>query len=328
MKFKVLFLSHDPHPVHTAFADSVGARYYQTQLKKFVACTKTVRWTGHFYAPYSFLYSLFIRVKEDVVLIDGGASLYVALGLKLRNWRLKLMYLDGDTMFYSLHQAKSYQKYLAYKLLTLLDAVISVSDLNQSYVTIAVPKAVCVPFPAAVQSANIQRQQYGLYVGRLDPDKKVMEVITFALQCPIFEKFVVVGDGVLRPEIEKLAATNPKLQYEGWQKDVAYYYSQCSFLIHLPDHDPHPTVTMEAALCGCFPIMSPGTGSKYLFDPVFTASDPADFTALNDKITYISHNQTRMRALLRDSLAKVPTRESSIAHFLQSFDVLLKQIKL
>lgn len=328
MKPKVLFLSHDPHPVHTAFADSVGAKHYRTHLKKFVAYTKTWRLTGHFYAPYSFLYSLCIRVKEDVVLIDGGASLYVALGLKLRNRHLKLVYLDGDTMFYSLHHAKAYQKFLAHKLLTLLDAVISVSKLNQSYVSINVPKAVCVPFPAPVQPAAIPRQPYGLYVGRLDPDKNVMDAIAFGLQCPTFEKFVVVGDGVLRPEIEKLAATNPKLQNEGWQKDVTYYYSQCSFLVHLPDHDPHPTVTMEAALCGCFPIISPGTGSSYLFDPIFTASDPTEFAALNDKIAHISHNQEAMHQHLKDSLTKIPTRASSINHFQQSFDSLLKQIKV
>lgn len=325
MPAKVLFLSHDPHAVHTAFAQSIGAREYRTSLKKFVALTKKIAWTGHFFAPYSFLYSLFIRVNEDIVFVDGGASVYVALGLKLRQPRLRIIYLDGDTMFHAVRHAKPYQQYLAGKLLKHLDAVISVSQQNQQQVTIDVPQAVCPPFPKAVTLVDQPRKTDGLYIGRLDPDKNIMQIIAFGLQCPDFEKFVVVGDGVLRPEIEQLARENPKLQYVGFQSEVATYYSSCSFLIHTPDYDPHPTVTMEAALCGCFPIMSPQTGSNYLFDPVFTVADPADFTAMNERIAYIKTHQPAMRESLKKSAENIPTKESSVAHFKKSFFALADQ---
>src|SRR6056297_1630340 len=110
MTDRVLFLSHDPHAVHTAFAQSVGAREYCTGLKKYVALTKKIPWTGHFFAPYSFIRSLFIKAPEDILLVDGGASIYLALGLKLRKPWLKIIYLDGDTMFHSVRNAKPYQQ--------------------------------------------------------------------------------------------------------------------------------------------------------------------------------------------------------------------------
>jgi len=153
-----------------------------------------------------------------------------------------------------------------------------------------------------------------------------MDIIAFGLQCPDFEKFIVVGDGVLRDAIAKLAQENPKLQFEGFQTDVAWYYNRCSFLIHLPDYDPHPTVTMEAALCGCFPIMSSGTGSNYLFDPIFTVATPTDFKAVNEKITHITKNEPEIRELLKQSITTIPTRESSVAHFKKTFAQLAHQI--
>jgi len=327
MTDRVLFLSHDPHAVHTAFAQSVGAREYCTGLKKYVALTKKIPWTGHFFAPYSFIRSLFIKAPEDILLVDGGASIYLALGLKLRKPWLKIIYLDGDTMFHSVRNAKPYQQYLAAKLLKRIDAVISVSKQNQAQVTIDVPSAVCPPFPKTVQLANVERKPYGLYVGRLDPDKNIMDIISFGLQCPDFERFVVVGDGVLRPEIEKIAQENPKLQFAGFRTDVSRYYSMCSFLVHLPEYDPHPTVTMEAALCGCFPIMSPGTGSKYLFDPLFTVQNPTDFPTINEKVSYITRNQSKLRESLNKNIEKIPTQESSVSHFKKTFSYLAQQIQ-
>lgn len=324
----VLFLSHDPHEVHAAFAQAVGARYYQTHLKKFVALTKLIPFTGHFFAPYSFIYSLFITVTEDIILVDGGASIYLALGIKWRKPNVRIVYLDGDTMFYSIRNAKPYQQYLAAKLLRGIDAVISVSEQNHSQVTISAPGAVCTPFPKAVTKTNVDRKPYGLYVGRLDPDKNIIDVISFGLQCPTLEKFIVVGDGVLRKEVEQIAQKNPKLQYEGFRKNVSNYYNNCSFLIHLPDYDPHPTVTMEAALCGCFPIMSPGTGSRYLFDPIFTVTDPADFNFLNERVEYIQQNAAALRDNLTSNTKGIPTRVASTEQFRQSFLELVKQIKV
>jgi glycosyltransferase involved in cell wall biosynthesis len=324
----VLFLSHDPHEVHAAFAQAVGARYYQTHLKKFVALTKSIPFTGHFFAPYSFFYSLFITVTEDILLVDGGASIYLALGIKWRKPHVRIVYLDGDTMFHAIRHAKPYQQYLAAKLLRGIDAVISVSAQNQSLVTIDVPQAVCPPFPKAVTKTNADRKPYGLYVGRLDPDKNILDSIAFGLQCPHFEKFIVVGDGVLRKDVEQIAQKNPKLQYVGYQKNVSDYYNTCSFLIHLPEYDPHPTVTMEAALCGCFPIMSPGTGSNYLFDPLFTVADPADFNLLNDRIAYIQQNTAALRDQLTTDAKEIPTRTASIEQFRKSFVNLVNQIKV
>lgn len=326
MKYSVLFISHAPHEVHRAFAESIGARIHITPFKKFVALTKTITWTGHFYSLISVLYSLFVRVREDVLLVDGGSSIYIAAAIKLRRPKLKLMYLDGDTMFYLFHKSKAHQKWHGKLFMKMIDGAISVSEHNSSFVPDGIPKVVCTPYPSAVTKQNVERKPYGLFVGRLDPDKRIMEILAYGLSCSHFEKFVVVGDGVLRKEVERVATTNPKLVYAGYQENVSRYYSECMFLIHLQEHDPHPTVTMEAALCGCYPVISKGVGTAYLFDKRFVVSDPTDVTAINNVITYLIQHPDEATTSLQNAVHNFPTQKSSLACFTHSFDTLVRSL--
>jgi len=124
----------------------------------------------------------------------------------------------------------------------------------------------------------------------------------------------------------ELANANTKLEYVGHTKDVSKYYNECMFLLHLNEHDPHPTVTMEAALCGCFPLLTPTVGTAYLFDEIFTITDMNDFALVNNKIKYFLQNHVETSALLKKSLAGLPTKESSVTHFKHTFTQLVNTL--
>lgn len=319
----VLFLSHAPHEAHIEFAHAVGAKVKILPL----AGMRTVL-GNHIYALVSLLQVFFMRVTEDVILVDGGLPLPTAIALKRRHKNIKLIYLDADLFLYSLHRGGGPIDATWEKLLGAIDGIISVSETNRKCIPdfLKVPIQICPPYPKEVRDNGRPKGNYGLYVGRLDPDKHVQRIIDFGLQCPYFEKFMVVGDGTMRTYVEKVAAKNSKLEYVGWQSDVESYYNACKFFIHIPDRDPHPTTTMEAALCGCFPIISKETGTNYLFDSLFIVNDPNNFTEMNEKIRYILEHEQQAHELLQQSIQKMPRKDTSLKQFKNSFNEILEHI--
>jgi glycosyltransferase involved in cell wall biosynthesis len=322
---KTLFLSHNPHPVHLNFARGVGSRIAITPFNFLVDLRKRWKIIDYFYPFLALAYSFFLKIDEGVVLADGGSSLWIGAGAKMKNPRLKFIYLDADLCIFRLTRASRLEKTAKTWAFKKIDAIISVSKMSKKTAEgfLSIPVKVCPPYAQSVSPKNIERKNYGLFVGRLDPDKNIMRIIEFGLQCDILEKIVVVGTGFFEKKIRALAKANNKIQFAGHVDDLGEYYSRCKFLLHLPDFDPHPCVTMEAALCGCFPIVSKNTGSAYLFDPAFTIDDPADFLAINKRIEFILANEEKFRQLLKLSQTKMLSKKESISNFKNTFKSLV-----
>ncbi|MGA2418340.1 MAG: glycosyltransferase [Candidatus Staskawiczbacteria bacterium] len=324
---KTLFLSHSPHQAHISFAKAVGAKIKITPFAGLVEISKKWRAISYVYPAICLTYGFFLPTKEDIVLVDGGSSLWAAVAIKMRFPKIKIIYLDGDLYIINLTQDNIFVKKAKIFALKKIDAIISVSDMNKRFAQkiINIPIEVCPPHPKKInKTAGMQRKNYGLYVGRLDPDKNIERIIDFAIQCPYFEKFIILGDGVQKKYVEKITKKNKKIIYLGQRKDVETFYSKCKFLIHIPDFDPHPCTTMEAAICGCYPIISRGVGTNYLFSDIFIADDPADFNLINKKIKYILENEQLVKKLLEISAKNVPAKEKSIENFKEKFNRLIK----
>ncbi len=322
---KILFLSHSPHEAHLGFAEAVGARVKILPLEKFARAIQAYPVIGGgTYALLSFLRGLCMREQADILIVDGGLPIPTAFALKKKYKDLKIIYLDADLFLYSLRSRRTEWG----TLLHAIDGIISVSEEHKKHVPsfINVPIRICPPYPKDVRDRGTPRKNYGLYVGRLDPDKNIKRIIDFGLQCPYFEKFIVVGDGLFRPRVLQTALKNNKLQYVGWQKNVEEYYNLCSFLIHIPDHDPHPTATMEAALCGCFPVISGGVGTKYLFDEIFIVNDPNNFDEINQKIKFVLDHKDAARALLQEAVKKIPRKDDSLRCFRKAFFEIIREL--
>ncbi|MFT4303133.1 MAG: glycosyltransferase [Candidatus Woesearchaeota archaeon] len=276
----VSFISHDPHNVHLEYAKCVGAKFKQSGMRWFVNLYKKFAFIRIFMPFISFIYSYKIKTDSDILLLDGGSSLFIGYYLKKRNPKLKLIYLDGDLIFYkTVHGNNSFFQYmkdkLLFKITKCINGVISVSNQNKTMISqyVNCNIKVCVPYVRDMKKLKIKRQNYALYVGRLDPDKNISRIISFCLGCEDIKKLIVIGNGSEKCKIEKLSKLNNKILYLGEITNVNKYYYMCKYLIHLPDYDPHPVVVMEALKCGCIPILSKGVGSNYFVPKEYILSN-------------------------------------------------------
>jgi len=326
---RVLYITHSPHEVHENFAKELGARTRVIPFKTYVGLSKKYPLLGYIYPFLSLIYSLFIRVDEDILFVDGGSSLFIAVFLKLRYSGLRLIYLDCDLLFYNLEGRSFLIKKIMMQFIGQIDGVISVSEHNKKFSSLflKIPIVICNPYPKDVKTIGTARKQYGLYIGRLDPDKNIKRIIKFALECPHFEKFVIVGEGILRPYVQRISKKNNKLIFFGLSQNVEEYYNMCKFFVHIPDHDPFPCTTMEAALCGCFPLISVGVGTKDLFSDFFVVEDPDKFSEINHKIKYILEHGKEAEEMLKQSIDKINDREKSLQLFRRSFYSVMEQIQ-
>jgi glycosyltransferase involved in cell wall biosynthesis len=330
IKKNVLFLSHNPHPVHLNFARVVNAKIKKFPCNKLIQLSKIFPFLRILHPIYSFIYSLMINnIREKYVLVDGGSSLYAARFLKFWHKHIKIILLDADLFILKFRGANIFEKLFKKFVLRSVEGIISVSEMNKQAASnlLDIPIKICPPYPGKVKATRARKLNYGLYVGRLDPDKNIKRIVDFGLQCPYLEKFIVVGDGALRNWVIKKSKKNQKLLFFGKKTNVEDYYNKSKFLIHIPDYDPHPVTTMEAAQCGSFPIITKGVGSSYLFDNLFIVDDPNAFVKINERIKLILNNEDMARKKLRKSAAKIPDKDKTLIKFKQIFDKLISELK-
>ena len=324
---KIVFFSTGPHNVHKEFAKSIKAEIKIIPFKKFFKLVKKIPLIGYVYPLMAFFYSLSLDSKDKIILNEGSAGFYIISFLKLRNRKIKFIHLDADLVFYNIIKYKKKPKLFQLPL-KMIDGVVSVSEKNKSYVekVIKIPIEVAPPFPINIKKTKIKRENFGLYIGRLDPEKNIKKVIEFAKQCSFFEKFIIVGSGVLKNYVKKECAKNQKLIYMEHDKYPSKYYAKCKFLVHLAEADSHPCTIMEAALCGCFPIISENIGNSYLFHNRFKIKDINNFKEINKKIEKILENENGSRKILKKDSKKIITKKQSIENFKNKFRKLIKNV--
>lgn len=324
---RILFISCSPHRVHKEFAKSINAKTKIVPFQIFFELEKKFKFLGLIFPLIALIYSFFIKVEEDVLFVEGSGILYIGAFLKIKKPTLKIIYLDADTAFFDIVKYKK-NPFLFKIPLKTIDGIISVSERNKEYSSkyVKAPIKVALPFPKNVKKEKIKRKNFGIYVGRLDPDKEIKKVIKFALQCPYFEKFIILGDGVYKNYVKKISRKYSKIDYLGYKENLDRYYSVCKFLIHLTDADTFPCTVMEAALCGCYPIISKKVGVSKIFNKIFLLENPDNFDEINNKIEYILKNEKKARELLKKSSSEIPDKKTSISNFQSKFNELLKEL--
>lgn len=162
--------------------------------------------------------------------------------------------------------------------LALADAVIAVSSVIGADLRARAPELAGADIrhiPNPVDVSGIRRaagsapgpagRPYALYVGKLEPNKGAGHLVEVAMAAGLRIPLVVVGDGRLRPELERQAAGSRglvDLRVEGWRprEDVLAWMAHAELLV-FPSHGPESLsrVLLEAAALGV-PIAAMDTG--------------------------------------------------------------------
>lgn len=132
-----------------------------------------------------------------------------------------------------------------------------------------------------------------LFVGRLVDVKNLFRLVDACARLTFAYRLVVVGDGVLRKELENYAELqHVDAVFEGQKNGIeltAWYY--CTDVFVLPSTmEPFGAVTNEALLCGCNCCISEVAGSACLIDQGKNGylCNPQSVEDIADKITKTS----------------------------------------
>lgn len=129
------------------------------------------------------------------------------------------------------------------------------------------------PFWRRATSPGAFRRELGLngearlvgIVGRLFPIKNhrlFLEAAVLVARQEAWARFVVVGDGVLRPELERYAqelGLGERVIFTGWRRDLPHIYADLSVLAVTSDNEGTPVSAIEAMAAGC-PVVATRVG--------------------------------------------------------------------
>ncbi len=153
-------------------------------------------------------------------------------------------------------------------------------------------------------------------VGRLFPIKNhalFLETAACLTRKHPDARFVVVGDGVLRPELEERAG-RPDLKghvfFTGWRFDLPAVYADLDVLVVSSRNEGTPVSAIEAMAAGCPVVATRVGGLPDLIDDGRTGIlvAPGDATALSEAIFGVLTDQKRKSSLCEAARACVEQR--------------------
>jgi glycosyltransferase involved in cell wall biosynthesis len=121
-------------------------------------------------------------------------------------------------------------------------------------------------------------------VGRLTSEKG-MDILVRAFRLAFPDgsentRLILVGDGERRPEVERLAAGDPRIVLAGWQDELAAYYLGFDTFVSAARFEPFGLVILEAMAAGCPLVLTRSPGPRdFVRDPRVLWAD-ADAAAL------------------------------------------------
>jgi glycosyltransferase involved in cell wall biosynthesis len=150
------------------------------------------------------------------------------------------------------------------------------------------------------RNLGLQNHQFTVsWVGRLVPIKAPLRILEIARACAHNQagvRFLIVGDGPLRSEMEELAANeNLSIKFLGWQSEIETVLAVTDLMLLTSLNEGMPVSLIEAQLAG-IPVISTNIGSvsevvqnaKSGFCLDYTSSEFAEriYEIANDSILY------------------------------------------
>jgi len=150
-------------------------------------------------------------------------------------------------------------------------------------------------------------------IGPFKPQKNLPDFIKVASKISKEHKnfkFVMVGDGTLRPEFESLIEKyniKENIFLLGWRRDIANILHSSDFFVMTSLWEGLPISTIEAMTCGLTPIVNAVDGQKNIVKDGINGFliPPYAIDQTCSKILYLANNpdiKTRMEQAAKDTI--------------------------
>ena len=337
---RTLFLYYDPHYLHAAFAQAVGADFLSSDFV--TGWTKSKRIQIHKKILGVLAPSFLLPKDYDIYLCEGSFILpVIAKKLRLQSRRGKIVNFIADPLVYYLHTGviTGTKRRVLLNLLRSVDGFVCVSDMEKELLLEFVDK------PAVVVDPFVPDKLYKEYMG-ISPDLSSHNIVFVAKGSDWFYKGVdllVDGFSIAKKEICDLRLNvvgewKPKedwlvdgVKFVGQQKSLAPYFKRSSLYVHIGRGEAFGISVLEAMLSGLPPIVSNWTGAKTVVEKLGRGfvSDirPED---VGEKIVkYYDLSLAKRKALSRKSrsLAADYKRDKKVKLFTEQFQKLVEEMK-
>lgn len=259
----VVFLYEDePHPVHAAWAESVGADFQEVYPG----------WKG-FVDPNSFKMR-----KYDIVFCEGSYSMRLAAFHKTLGGDFHLFRIIGSGGYYQVHEkgiSLKGEEWATKK----VDSAIAVSEWIKDY---AEPYFNC---EIEVVNPFIEKEKYDklgdleykpstgklLFVGkhwRKEGSRKGLDLIEDAMK--------ILEEKGYELEVISIGNRGEKIEYDANIRDLGFVdeetliqsFQDAELFLQPSRRDSHPVAVLEAIRAGTPPIVSENVGDKYIVEEV------------------------------------------------------------
>ena len=293
---KVAFLYDGPHPMHLAWAQSVGARPVANRFntRTDAAAMKARPDEGSarrsrgldlvkglslssLGLPASAYFQGLVQgaadirdLDADVLLVEGRMGVVPGqMFKKLRGGKVVL--ITADPLIWEMRSFSPYWRRRFDNILEGFDGIVSVSRMMYDLL----PKK--AQRHARVVHPSFESNYFGIepepgshsiaYIGALDERKGVdlsIESFVKARKSVPDARFVLIGKG---PMADEYAGTEG-VEFPGFVKDPGEWLRKCSLFLHLSRFDPYPVSVLEGMAAGLVPVVSEMTGTRELLEPL------------------------------------------------------------
>ncbi len=139
-------------------------------------------------------------------------------------------------------------------------------------------------------------------------------------------KFVIVGDGILRPSFEKLIndlQIQKNIFLLGWRRDIANILHSSNFFVMTSLWEGLPISTIEAMTCGLAPIVNAVDGQKEIIKDGINGFliPPYNIEEICCKILYLANNADIKNTMEQEAKSSID-ETFSIAHMIKEHENL------
>jgi len=322
---KVVFLYDGPHPMHLAWAKSVGAvpvaNKFNTRTDAAALKAKPDEGSRKKAGGLDLVKSISLRslglpastyfqgmlqgaagikdLEADVLICEGRMGVIPGHMFKKLK-RKKTVLITADPLIWEIKDFAPRWRKRYEKILAGFDCIISVSKMMYDLLP---PKA---QKNAHVVHPSFESDYFGIepdlgskavaYIGALDERKGVdlsIDAFKKARKAVPDAKFRLIGKGPMREKYEG----EKGVEFLGYVKDPAEHLAKSALFLHMSRFDPYPVSVLEGMAAGLVPVVSEMTGTKELLEGIEPSLVAKDTSAAGKILAELMQDPGRLKEL-------------------------------